>query len=97
MSTNEIAAKAQAKAQVANPITGPNIAAVQTKLKGKKPSEVLGITGTTLAQLATGKKTKAALKEEQRIALRDLGRALGPNTYYGKKLAAMLWAVEATT
>lgn len=89
-----LAAKAQAKAKAAARISASNIKRVQAKLGGKKPSVMLGIGAGDLAQLASGKKRKAALKEEQRAALRDFGSALGSDTYYGKKLAGMLWAIE---
>jgi len=89
-----LAAMANAKAKPAARISGYNIKRVQAKLSGKKPSAALGIPASTLAQLATGKKSKGDLRDPQRIALRDFGSALGSDTFYGKKLAGMLWAIE---
>jgi hypothetical protein len=90
-----LAAKAQAKAKPASAISPSNIACCQEKLGGRKPSKALGITKATLAQLATGKKRRGDLPEDQRAAFSGLSKALGPQTYYGRKLAGMLWAVEA--
>jgi hypothetical protein len=95
--TNEataLAALAQAKAKPAARITTANINRVKGKLGGKKPSDVLGISIGILGELATGKRSKSSLKEPQRVALRDFGSALGSDTFYGMKLAGMLWAVE---
>jgi hypothetical protein len=89
-----LAAMANAKAKPAARITGVNIKRLQSKLGGKSPSEYLGITPATLARLANGSKVKAELPPAQRIALRDLGSSLGSDTFYGRKLAGMLWAVE---
>jgi len=92
--TATLAAMANAKGKPAAKISGGNIARVQGKLGGTKPTAYLGISGTMLAALAGGTKTKANLKEPARVKLRDLGSALGTDTYYGRKLAAMLWAIE---
>lgn len=89
-----LAAMAQGKAKPAARITPANLNRVRGKLGGKKPSEVLGISIGIMGELATGKRTKGSLKEPQRVALRDFGSALGSDTYYGKKLAGMLWAIE---
>jgi hypothetical protein len=89
-----LASTAQAKAKPASRITPANIERVQAALKGEAPSERVGIGLNVLAQLASGKKSKGALRDEQFIALRDLGRALGRDTFYGRKLAGMLWAIE---
>jgi len=89
-----LAAMAQAKASPAARISKANIEAIQKRLGNKKPSEVLGISHTMLAQLATGKQKKGKLSEAQREALKKFTEGLEPNTYYGKKLAGMLWAVE---
>jgi hypothetical protein len=89
-----LAAMANGKAKPAARISGSNIKRVQGKLGGKKPSVHLGIPSNMIAQLATGSKSKGDLKPDQRIALRDFGSALGSDTYYGKKLAGMLWAIE---
>lgn len=92
--TTTLAAMANAKAKPAAKISGGNIARVQAKLRGTKPTAYLGISGTMLAALAGGTKSKGDLKEPARVKLRDLGAALGTDTYYGRKLAGMLWAVE---
>ncbi len=96
-STNEqsaLAAMAQAKAKPAARISATNIKAVQRKLKDQSPSAYLGISPTMLAKLAAGTKTKADLKPEQRAQFLLLGEQLGASTFYGKKLAGMLWAIE---
>lgn len=90
----ELAAIANGKGKPAARITGPNIEAVQAKLKGHAPSAALGIDLKTLGQLATGKRKKSSLPDEQRAAFDALGKALGRETYYLKKLASMCWAVE---
>lgn len=89
-----LAAMANAKAKPAARITGVNIKRVQGKLGGKSPSESLGISPTMLAQLAGGGKSKGDLPDVQRIALRDFGSALGSDTFYGRKLCGMLWAIQ---
>lgn len=89
-----LAAMANAKAKPAARITGVNIKRVQGKLGGKSPSEYLGISATMITRLATGTKAKADLPPAQRVALRDLGSSLGSDTFYGRKLAGMLWAIE---
>ena len=95
--TNEqaaLAAMAQAKAKPAARISSTNIKAVQRKLKSQSPTEYLGISAAMLAKLATGAKTKADLKPEPRARFLVLGEQLGSSTFYGKKLAGMLWAIE---
>lgn len=89
-----LAEAAQAKAKPAARISKTNIAAVQKRLGGKKPSEVLGVSPALLAQLATGKKRKGQLGDEQKKKLDEFAKPLAADTFYGRKLAGMLWAIE---
>lgn len=89
-----LAAMANAKARPAARITPSNIARVQQFLRGRVPSEWLGISPHMLAMLAGGSKSRADLGATESAKLLELGARLDPNTYYGRKLAGMLWAIE---
>jgi hypothetical protein len=95
--TNEqltLAAMANAKAEPAARITPANIARVRGFLRGRKPTDYLGISPRTLALLASGAKSRGELEADASRKLINIGARLDPNTYYGRKLAGMLWAIE---
>lgn len=89
-----LAAMANAKAQPAARITPANIARVQQFLRGRVPSQYVGISPHMLAMLASGQRTRGDLGPAESGKLLELGARLDPNTYYGRKLAGMLWAIE---
>ena len=95
--TNEqqtLAAMANAKAEPAARITPANIARVRQFLHGRKPSVYVGVTPHMLAMLASGEKSRGDLGQPESAKLLRIGERLDPNTYYGRKLAGMLWAIE---
>jgi hypothetical protein len=84
----ELAAKAQKLCKAAAPVTGTNIAKVQHDLTLKASADVRAIPAATMLKLAKGQKAKT--DKDQRDALRSMGARLDSNTFYGKKLAAMI-------